>query len=130
MSYAYNEIVIDKSIPSYIVCFKSGDEIKNLDAVLTAKKDYEENGLKLPILIIDLENCLKTQINNIVDKCNKYILNNENLDSFETIIEQNEEIRRLYIQSLATITFMKLNDNFYLKDEIKSRINIQTKVYS
>lgn len=126
IGYSYNEIIIDNCTPSFIVCLKIGDDIKNLETAVEARNKYIESGIKLPILILDLSECLNTQINNIINKYNEFISINGNVGTFDNVVQTNEEIKELYIQSLATVTFMnnETGNNFNLKDEINKRISM------
>ena len=129
-SYSYNEIIIDNCMPSFIVCLKFGDNIKNLETAIKARNKYIKSGIKLPILILDLSEYLNTQINNIIGKYNQIVTINSNVKSFADALEIDEELKKLYIQSLATTQFIneETNGNFYLLDEINKRISVRRKL--
>lgn len=126
VSYSYNEIIIDNCKPSFIVCLKIGNNIKNLRTIVEAREKYIKSGIKLPVLILDLSECLNTQINNIINKYNEFISTNGNIETFDSVLQINWKLKKLYIQSLATVTFIneETGNKFNLKDEINKRISM------
>ncbi len=127
-SYSYNEIIINNMIPSYIVYIKKDDELDGFEKVIEARNKYIKSGIKIPIIILDMQECLKAQISNIVSKCNDYLSQNFNIESLDNILKENSEILKLYIQSLATICFMEIdNNNFNLKSKIEEQLSMNKK---
>ena len=127
-SYSYNEVIINNMIPSYIVYIKKDDELNGFEKVVEARKRFIEKGVSIPILILDMNECLKTQINNLVNKCKEYLSKNGNMESFDNILKENEEIMKLYIQSLATIRYMEIkNNDFNLKSSIEEQLAVNKK---
>lgn len=127
-SYSYNEIIINNMIPSYIVYIKKDDELKDFEKVVEARNRFIKNGIKIPIIILDMQECLKTQVSNIVSKCKNYLSQNDNKESLDDILKENVEIMKLYIQSLATICFMEIDNNIFdLKSKIEEQLGMNKK---
>ncbi len=102
----YNEIDIRRFIdnngelearqPDYIIVFKSGGNISNMESAQKVSEDFEKHiGKKLPILIIDKDKCRETEMLQIAKMESEYEVNStEELAS--RINDKKEMLARVY----------------------------------
>jgi len=87
----YNEMVFKREQngktkqPDYIVVFKYGDEIRNLDEAIKASKDFGE----LPIVVVDIEECAKSEKNKVENMIDEYKEDNDP----EKLLEIKQKVR-------------------------------------
>lgn len=75
--------------PDYILVFKDGENINHLDDIVNA---YHNWGEELPIVVIDIEKCLKSEREKIVNMIKQYRENPN--DELKRQIEQKVENNR------------------------------------
>ncbi len=96
----------EKKQPDYIIAFKAGNKIKNLDKIQQAYNDWEE---KLPIVIVDVDECLRQQGKEINNMMTEY-------EQTEDIVEKTrlgKEITQKVKNNKNTIESFKNGKNFY-----------------
>ena len=63
----YNEMVFkreqngERKQPDYLLVFKNGEKIPNMERTLKAVDDFKKEGIDLPIVVVDVERCIESE---------------------------------------------------------------------
>lgn len=81
--YCYNELDYrriqgnKRKQPSYLVAFKKGSEILNLEKVLKAQSEWSTSDKKFPIVLVDIDECLAAEKSKLDIMLKEAILNKD-----------------------------------------------------
>ena len=95
-------VVKQKKQPDYLIAYKqNGQIVDNVNLILQVKKDFEEAGINLPIVVIDIDKCKEKQ-NEILEKKSEVTL-----DEFKENWEQCQQYvpeRRMMLSKINKLS--------------------------